>query len=253
MVPCNFLLQALFLGPVKDFFEERNLSLVVLVVAANVVGSVVLFVLLPLVAANRGRTEIVSGFSLRPTSWIAFLGAAIMGVSLWPGVVQLMSYIGAPSQSGEQVDQLLEMMRRAGPMLAVGLGWAGLAEEFFFRGFLFTALSKATKPPATIVFTAVLFGLMHWLVGGGLGLGQLLPATLLGLILGTIRWHTGSALPGMVLHLIHNVVLNTLASYISQRPEWKESVPTVWLLFSLGVAPLGAILVFVGGRMATRE
>ena len=51
----------------------------------------------------------------------------------------------------------------------------------------------------------------------------MLTATLLGLILGCVRWRSNSVLPGMALHLVHNVMLIVLVSSLGQADEeaWK--------------------------------
>ena len=52
-------------------------------------------------------------------------------------------------------------------------------------------------------FSAVLFGVFHEVLFSG----RLLPSTFLGLVLGFVRLRSGSVLPGIVLHVLHNGLL----------------------------------------------
>src|SRR5262249_56297190 len=85
-------------------------------------------------------------------------------------------------------------------------------EELFFRGYLFSALCAASPPRTAIVVSALLFGLFH-LVGPLLIVERGVTSTLLGLLLGWLAWRTGSVVPGMILHALHNTSLLLLAYY----------------------------------------
>jgi membrane protease YdiL (CAAX protease family) len=86
---------------------------------------------------------------------------------------------------------------------------APIAEELFFRGFMFGALRRlsirvAGRDVATVVaavITGLLFGLAH---GGSASPQYLIPLGLLGFILCLVRWGTGSLYPCMALHSVNN-------------------------------------------------
>jgi ABC-2 type transport system permease protein/sodium transport system permease protein len=101
-----------------------------------------------------------------------------------------------------------------------------IVEELFFRGYLFSALRAVSGPAATIVITAVLFGFFH-LITEGFGFGRLLPSTLMGLVLGWVCWQTGSVVPGMILHGLHNGILVAVG---------QSGVPTAWRVAAGGAA-----------------
>jgi hypothetical protein len=94
---------------------------------------------------------------------------------------------------------------------------APMAEEFFFRGFLFGALRRMRIVVdgrdlgtwVAAVITAILFGLAH---SGSASPKYLIPLGLLGFILCLLRWRTRSLYPCMALHSINN----SLALGISQ-------------------------------------
>ena len=52
--------------------------------------SVVLFLGLPLAGAAYGRVRPVSGFRLRPGPWAGYVGAALLGLSAWVFVTELL-------------------------------------------------------------------------------------------------------------------------------------------------------------------
>lgn len=86
---------------------------------------------------------------------------------------------------------------------------APMAEEFFFRGFLFGVLSRMRVrvgrvelgPWIAAVIVAILFGLAHT---GSASSQFLIPLGLLGFMLCMVRWRTGSLYPCMALHSLNN-------------------------------------------------
>jgi uncharacterized protein len=86
---------------------------------------------------------------------------------------------------------------------------APIAEEFFFRGFIFGALRRWRIIVAgrnigvwvAAVITGILFGLAH---AGSASAQYLVPLTFLGFVLCLVRWRTGSLYPCMALHAINN-------------------------------------------------
>ena len=86
---------------------------------------------------------------------------------------------------------------------------APIAEEFFFRGFIFGVLrgwrivvaGRNIGVWVAAVITGILFGLAHT----GSASGQyLVPLGFLGFVLCLVRWRTGSLYPCMALHAINN-------------------------------------------------
>jgi membrane protease YdiL (CAAX protease family) len=89
--------------------------------------------------------------------------------------------------------------------------FAPLAEEFFFRGFLFGVLRQMRVVVAgrevgawvAAVIVGILFGLAH----AGSALSQdLIPLGFLGFVLCLVRWRTGSLYPCMALHALNNAL-----------------------------------------------
>ncbi len=88
---------------------------------------------------------------------------------------------------------------------------APMAEEFFFRGFLFGVLSRIPVrlggrelgPWLAAVLVGLLFGAAHL---GSARVQFLFPLAFLGFVLCLVRWRTGSLYPCMALHAINNSV-----------------------------------------------
>jgi membrane protease YdiL (CAAX protease family) len=86
---------------------------------------------------------------------------------------------------------------------------APIAEEFFFRGFIFGVLRRMPVylggldlgPWLAAAITGILFGLAHT---GSASSQYLIPLGLLGFVLCLVRWRTGSLYPCMALHSLNN-------------------------------------------------
>jgi membrane protease YdiL (CAAX protease family) len=80
---------------------------------------------------------------------------------------------------------------------------APIAEELFFRGFLFTALWRALGWIPGALIAGGLFGLIH---AGGTPAVFLVPLAALGFLLCWLYRKTGSLLPGMGVHAFNNAL-----------------------------------------------
>jgi sodium transport system permease protein len=269
MVPLHFALRAAL--PLLGTFGPAALLL------GLTVGSIVLFGVLPVAFAYVGHVDWRSGFRLSQPRLLALVAGIVLGCSLWPLVLELLAWAqGAlPETIRAHAATAVQSMRAAGVLTVVPFAAAAVCEEFFFRGFLFQALQRVTGSTLTVIMTSVLFGLTHAALGGALGLGQLLPSTVLGLVLGVVCLLSGSVWPGLALHVCHNVVMVLLAqagiggTTVDPRPEaariiglmsspsgpllaastlWPHpdaGIPTPWLLAGLAGTFLGLLLLIV--------
>lgn len=194
---------------------------------ASALITVLLFAVWPILLSLATRVRLASGLGLvRPAGW-AWIGAALAGCSLWPFAYEL----EVLTISAERLQKLVELFRDLETELSrVPLVWRLMAlavvpavcEELCFRGYLFRAFQGALGSKGTIVLTATLFGLFHVLVRDALLFERFLPTAGMGLVLGWVAWRSGSVLPGMLLHVVHNGSLLLL-------PVWG---PMVGLLVS---------------------
>lgn len=78
---------------------------------------------------------------------------------------------------------------------------APLAEELFFRGYVFGALRNWRGPWPAALITGLVFGAVH---AGSADVVFLPPLAVLGFMLCVVRWQTGSLLPCIALHAFNN-------------------------------------------------
>jgi membrane protease YdiL (CAAX protease family) len=75
---------------------------------------------------------------------------------------------------------------------------APLAEELFFRGFVFGGLVDRLGVPGAAAASGLLFSLVH----GQMGL--ILPFALIGVLLAYLYYRSGSLWPAVLAHLVYN-------------------------------------------------
>jgi membrane protease YdiL (CAAX protease family) len=94
------------------------------------------------------------------------------------------------------------------PTMFFLVGIQPIAEEFFFRGFLFDKIEKFGGGIIAIVTTAFLFGLAH------MSYGKLFPVImpiLIGIILGYIVYRTKNLYSSIIAHVVFNITVLTIA------------------------------------------
>ncbi|MCE1197888.1 MAG: CPBP family intramembrane metalloprotease [Marinilabiliales bacterium] len=93
---------------------------------------------------------------------------------------------------------------------------APVVEELIFRGVIFSGFLRNYRPGWAIFFSSLLFALFH------LNPWQLGPTFLLGLLLGLVRWRTGSLLASIFTHALHNsmVFLSVYYQRVYEDMEW---------------------------------
>jgi uncharacterized protein len=75
---------------------------------------------------------------------------------------------------------------------------APILEELIFRGIILQGFLKNYSPQKAIIWSSVLFGLVH------LNPWQFIPAVLLGIFIGWIYWKSRSILPCIFIHFVAN-------------------------------------------------
>ncbi|HTQ26522.1 MAG TPA: CPBP family intramembrane glutamic endopeptidase [Puia sp.] len=97
---------------------------------------------------------------------------------------------------------------------------AAVGEELFFRGILQRIFIQVFKKPwPGIILTAAIFSAAH---GQFLGF---LPRMILGIVLGSLYWYSGSLLPAILGHFIFNGLQVVLVYYKVIDPAQETSVP----------------------------
>jgi membrane protease YdiL (CAAX protease family) len=101
---------------------------------------------------------------------------------------------------------IMQLFERAGepakriPIIILAIVIAPLAEEFFFRGFLYGVLKRYAGALPALVFTGVAFALIH------LHVPSLLPLFLLACVLTLAYELSGSLLVPMAMHALFNAI-----------------------------------------------
>lgn len=166
-------------------------------------GNQLVFLLFALPALRvRERRRALLGAS-RPGLGTHLLGAVAMyslAVTLGLAVTRLgLEGEGTLGQFNDVVSRMgLGGRLRLLPVLALG---AGVAEEVFFRGLLFRRLLGVASERATVLISALAFGLVH------LDPVHSSAAFVMGLFLGWLRLRAGSVGPGVSAHVASNGVV----------------------------------------------
>lgn len=122
---------------------------------------------------------------------------------------------------------------------------APMAEEFFFRGFLFGTLrniplrvaGRDGGPWLAAVITGLLFGGAHL---GSAPAVYLIPLAFLGFVLCLMRWRTRSLYPCMALHSANNALALGVNQLAWNAPEILGLTLASWLVIAVVTGPLGA-------------
>lgn len=141
----------------------------------------------------------------------AIVGGGLRGTSplavRWPWLLA-----AAPAAAGSMAFARLFLgmlgLRVEGDAAALLPTWvaavvlAPLVEEWLCRGVAWRAAERLATPATALLVTSVLFGFLHGLGGGYLL--ELPHRFVAGLVFGWLRWRSGSLLPGLLAHAIHN-------------------------------------------------
>ena len=123
-----------------------------------------------------------------------------------------------------------------------------ICEEVAFRGFILSGFRRMGHKWTAIALSSVFFGAMH------VFFQQSILACLLGLVIGFIAVQTGSLLPAVVFHFVHNslgVLLKPAGEALSDGDHWlhwlmrgeSEGGPLYhWGVIAVGLAASAAIL-----------
>jgi sodium transport system permease protein len=139
---------------------------------------------------------------LRWPPLMAPLAAVLLGVALHPAANLLQSVVVRIYPISEQMAELLESVTLRNDNLWLTLlviaALPAVCEELAFRGFILSGLRHTGSKWTAIVLSSVFFGAAHALFQ------QSLVACLLGMIIGYVAIQTGSLLPGILFHIVHN-------------------------------------------------
>ncbi len=176
-----------------------------LVISATLVQDIALIAAALLFASVWARGLTAASFGLRPVK----LGPAFGWTLLtWGAFFALTAiYIKAVGQPDEQ-ELTRDLADEESVAALIGYGFllafvAPIAEEFFFRGFVFGVLREKIGVPGGAIATGVVFGLVHVAGSPIETVGVLI---ILGVLLCFLYQRTGSLLPCIALHALNNAL-----------------------------------------------
>ncbi len=243
LLPASFVVSNAMMQWVKSRGGEINVPLQF---TLNAVSLIATFGLIPLVATFLGRHRPLTTYRWRHANIGFYLGAVVMSLGGWAFAYEalvLADQWKIALLNEDQIERtrgLLEKWKTISPVLLLGtLALApAVVEELCFRGYLFSAFRTVLRPWQTIMVTSVLFGLFHVFVGSTLLIERFLPTTLLGILLGWVAYRSGSVLPGMLLHFLHNGLLELVGRYhekltfLGAEIEGNRHLPPLWLVIA---------------------
>jgi len=168
---------------------------------------------------------------LRWPAWFSLPASAALAVVLHPAVRMLQMMVMQVYEVSDGVKQALgglEGLFREAPLWQLVLIIAvtpAICEELAFRGFILSGFRHLGHKWRAILFSALFFGISHSLVQ------QSIIASIVGLVIGYLAVQSGSILPGMIFHLVHNT-LGVVVSRIS--PSTLDQWPSLSCLFTVG-------------------
>jgi len=220
----------------------------------------VMFVALPVFILWYWKVDVRNALALRMPSGRHLLAGVILGVSAWVpahewNVLQA-RWLGVPEAVVKSAEQMAEAIRALpiGTVIVLIALMPAVCEELLFRGFLLSGLKASTRKWPAILASAAIFGVFHFFVFK-------FPVTVgLGVVLGYLCWQSGSILPGLVMHLLHNSISALSVVY----PEWptRIGVPVpqpdeaaasgLFVHLPLHVIAIGSAMCVIGWLLATR-
>jgi sodium transport system permease protein len=163
---------------------------------------------------------------LRPGTLGISLAAVLLAVVLHPAVnlfqVVVNRVYPLNDQLAQGLNELILQPDNIWVMLLVVAVLPAICEELAFRGFILSGLRHMGHKWTAIVISSMFFGAAHALFQ------QSIVACVVGLVLGFIAVQTGSLLPCILFHVVHNsmaVLVQKFLTAAGEKAHW-----TAWLV-----------------------
>jgi membrane protease YdiL (CAAX protease family) len=182
--------------------------------AVSLIGDVVFdlgFVVTALYFASRNGRPRPADFGYRRVAWAVGIGAFLaagVGYFIVTAVYQAIVHLHGSDKLPKDLGVETSTAALVGAAIFVCV-IAPIAEEFFFRGFIFGGLrrwhirvhGRNIGTWVAAIETGLLFGIAH---SGSAAAQYLIPLAFLGFVLCLVRWKTRSLYPCMALHSVNN-------------------------------------------------
>ncbi|MEZ0227469.1 MAG: ABC transporter permease subunit/CPBP intramembrane protease [Planctomycetota bacterium] len=185
----------------------------------------------PILYARGLKLDLKETFKLRAPHWTALLAAVLLaagGQILGHDIARLQSQVTGEALEQEKLAwiRLLEDVFRHGPVFALALIALAPAvcEEILFRGFILSGLRSTSGSWASVLVSALLFGVTH------LDPARLGAVTTLGAVLAVLALRSRSLIPCILCHFTHNGLALVIVARLKElhdvglfdmgRPTW---------------------------------
>lgn len=199
---------ALFIGDIDNISRNEWIGLL----AANAVSFLGIAGVASWFMLNNGEGPPLRRLGFRPPRWstlgwgaVAVVGA-ISVLAVYGGIISAFDIDFLQQECDDQIP--LEVQRDA---LLLGLisfqvaVFAPIAEELFFRGFVFRGFARSWGVPAGILVSGLLFGSAH-LLGNPALYPSVLPFATIGALLAFSFARSGNLLAPMGAHFVYNLI-----------------------------------------------
>ncbi len=159
---------------------------------------------------------------LRLPRWKMIPAAAVLAVAMHPFILALNSLIMRLYPIAPEMKRLVDELQTKFASANLGLlilcvaAVPAVCEELAFRGFILSGCRRLGNDGRAIFISAILFGAAHGF------LQQSINACLLGIVLGYLAVRSGSLLPGVIFHFLHNA-MTVLGAKVTS--EWIDRIP----------------------------
>jgi sodium transport system permease protein len=148
---------------------------------------------------------------LRRPPLMAPLAAVLLAVAVHP-LAHLLQWVvnrvyPLKDELAQQLNRMFIKPDSIWVLLLVIAVLPAICEELAFRGFILSGLRRSGRKWTAIVVSSIFFGAAHVLFQ------QSLIACLLGMVIGFLAVQTGSLLPGVLFHVVHNSLFVFLAQF----------------------------------------
>jgi membrane protease YdiL (CAAX protease family) len=231
-------------GIVSDVMRHGTLTEPLPLAGVGIVANSIAFGLLTLVTWRLSRLSGAEAFPLRPVSGGAWVTAALLLGGTVVAAELLATGMMVLWPPPDAVRDLFKQLVGADAPVALTVIFlvviAPVTEEFFFRGVLQKGLARRYGRTKSIVWSGILFGLVHLLPW------QVVPAALLGMLFAWWTDRTGSLWPALVGHAANNAASYWLSRSQPERDLFQPEAPDPIALAA------GALLLVAGFTLARR-
>ena len=142
---------------------------------------------------------------LKPPPWLAVPATLLLVIAIHPVIHALRIGVMRLYPLSEEMKQGLARLFPEDVnfwhLVLLAAVLPAVCEELAFRGFILSGLRHLGHRWRAIIYTAILFGLVHGF------LQQQLMAFLVGVVIGYVAVQTGSILPCIIFHMLHNTLM----------------------------------------------